>query len=134
MKKINKSSLNMALMVVVLGLMIFGSFKITANAIIELNDKVNKLESHIDTENNTNNAIDQSAIANSNSSFLCPYCGNKLSLNTTTGEIALAYFDCRSCSYKSPTISKHDVKVSNDEECADILKQCFISGDWSIIK
>ena len=134
MKKINKSSLSMALMVVVLGLMIFGSFKITANNIIELNDKVNKLESYIDTENNTNNAIDQSAIANSNSSFLCPYCGSKLSLNTTTGEIALAYFDCRSCNYKSPTISKRKVKVSNDEECADILKQCFISGDWSIIK
>ena len=133
MKKINKSSLSMALMVVVLGLMIFGSFKITANAIIELNDKVNKLESHIDTKNN-NNEIDQSAIVNGNSSFLCPYCGSKLSLNTTTGEIALAYFDCRSCSYKSPTISKRDVKVSNDEECADILKQCFTSGDWSIIK
>ena len=133
MKKINKSSLSMALMVVVLGLMIFGSFKITANAIIKLNDKVNKLESHIDTENN-NNEIDQSAIVNGNSSFLCPYCNNKLSLNTTTGEVALAYFDCRSCSYKSPTISERKIKVSNDEECADILKQCFISGDWSIIK
>ena len=107
---------------------------INTRAVNKLNDRVNKLESHIDTENNTNNAIDQSAIANSNSSFLCPYCGNKLSLNTTTGEVALAYFDCRSCSYKSPTISKHDVKVSNDEECADILKQCFTSGDWSIIK
>ena len=99
----------------------------------KLNDRINKLESHIYTDNN-NNAIEQSAIVNGNLSFLCPYCGSKLSLNTTTGEIALAYFDCRSCSYKSPTISKRDVKVSNDEECADILKQCFISGDWSIIK
>lgn len=134
MKKINKSSLSTAIIVVGLGLMIFSIFKVSANAIIELNDRVNKLESYIYNKNNANDIIDKSTIKNNNSSFLCPYCNNELDLNTTEGKTALAYFDCRSCGYKSPTISKYRVKVSNDEECADILKRCFISGDWSIIK